>query len=297
MNGGNNTATVSITDSAGQSWTQTTSGYASSASTNRSAMFYKPNSAAVTSVTATWTAAGNNVGAIVYEIRGADASTPADASVNSNVSGSGITSLTSGSLTTANANDILIYGARSQSNETTWTAGSGYTIPTNGSNTPQGMHYEIVSATQSGVSTSMSWNTGAPGAIGIFAAFKANGPSITATAGTPQSAAFNTAFATPLQATVKDAANNPVSGVLVTFTAPASGASGTFAGGVNMATTNAAGVATAPTFTANGIAGGPYNVTASATGIATPANFSLTNLASAPANIAATAGTPQSTGA
>src|SRR5260370_4329534 len=95
MNGGNNTATVSITDSAGQSWTQTTSGYASSASTNRSAMFSNPNSATVTTVTAPWTAAGNNVGAIVYEIRGADASTPADASVHSQVSGSGITSLPS----------------------------------------------------------------------------------------------------------------------------------------------------------------------------------------------------------
>src|SRR5260370_681993 len=243
-------------------------------------MFYKPISAAVTSVTARWTGAGNNVGAIVYEISGADASTPADGSVNSNVSGSGITSVTSGSLTTANANDILIYGVRSQSNETTWTAGSGYTIPANGSNTRQGMQYGIVSSTQSGVTTSMSWNSGAPGAIGIFAAFKASGPSITATVGTPQSATLNTAFATPLQATVKDAGNNPVSGVIVTFTPPASGASGTFAGGVNTASTNAQGVATAATFTANSIAGGPYNVTASAAGVATTANFSLTNLIS-----------------
>src|ERR1700680_1778434 len=36
MNGGNNTATATISDNAGQSWTQTTSGYASSASSNRS---------------------------------------------------------------------------------------------------------------------------------------------------------------------------------------------------------------------------------------------------------------------
>ena len=58
----------------------------------------------------------------------------------------------------------------------------------------------------------------------------------------------------------------------VTFTAPGSGASGTFAGGVNTAVTNALGVATAPTFTANSIAGDPYNVTASATGVAGPTN-------------------------
>ena len=118
--------------------------------------------------------------------------------------------------------------------------------------------------------------------------------SITATAGTPQSATINTAFATQLQATVKDSFSNPVSGVTVTFTAPASGASGTFAGGVNTATTNAQGVATAPVFTANGTIGGPYTVAASVSGVATPANFSLTNLAAPPASITATAGTPQS---
>src|SRR4029077_11675395 len=46
---------------------------------------------------------------------------------------------------------------------------------------------------------------------------------MTANAGTtPQSAAINTAFANALAVTVKDAGSNPVSGVNVTFTAPAS---------------------------------------------------------------------------
>jgi uncharacterized protein YbbK (DUF523 family) len=119
--------------------------------------------------------------------------------------------------------------------------------------------------------------------------------SVTATAGTPQSAAISTAFATQLQATVKDAGNNLLSGVTVTFTAPASGASGTFAGGVNTATTNASGVATSVIYSANATAGGPYNVAASVAGVATPANFSLTNTAGAPASVTATAGTPQGT--
>jgi hypothetical protein len=123
--------------------------------------------------------------------------------------------------------------------------------------------------------------------------------SITATAGTPQSIAINTAFPTNLQATVKDGSGNLLSGVVVTFTAPSSGASGVFTGGANggltaTASTNASGVATAPVFTANSTAGGPYNVTATATGIG-PANFSLTNLSAPPASIAATSGTPQST--
>src|SRR5260221_14051860 len=67
---------------------------------------------------------------------------------------------------------------------------------------------------------------------------------------------------TTLFRSVRDASNSPVNGVTVTFTAPTSGASGTFAGGVNTATTNAQGVATAAVFTANGTVGGPYNVTA-----------------------------------
>jgi parallel beta-helix repeat protein len=107
--------------------------------------------------------------------------------------------------------------------------------------------------------------------------------SLSATAGTPQSADVNTAFATSLQATVRDAANNPLAGVAVTFTAPAGGASGTFPGGQTTVTvlTNAAGVATAPAFTANGTAGS-YAVTASVAGLATMASFALTNLAVVP---------------
>ncbi len=152
----------------------------------------------------------------------------------------------------------------------------------------------------SGVATSATYtaNSSAGGPYNVVAsatgATSANfsvtnlaGPpaTVTATAGTPQSANVNTAFVAQLQATVKDSSSNPVSGVLVTFTPPTSGASGTFAGSVNTATTNASGVATSATFTANATAGGPYNVVASATG-ATSANFSLTNVASAPAPIA-----------
>ncbi len=46
---------------------------------------------------------------------------------------------------------------------------------------------------------------------------------IAASAGSGQSATINSSFATALQATVTDATGNPVSGVNVTFTAPASG--------------------------------------------------------------------------
>ena len=77
-------------------------------------------------------------------------------------------------------------------------------------------------------------------------------------------------------ATVTDQYGNPVSGVTVTFTPPASGSSGTFTS--STAVSNASGVATSSTYTANTTAGGPYNVVASATGV-TSANFSETNTA------------------
>jgi hypothetical protein len=116
---------------------------------------------------------------------------------------------------------------------------------------------------------------------------------ITATSGSGQSAVVNTAFTSPLQATVTDNRGNPVPGVTVTFTAPAqTGPSGAFASGPNTAVTNGGGVATSALFTANGNVG-PYAVTAMA-GTIGPASFSLTNTAVAPATITATAGSGQS---
>ncbi len=99
---------------------------------------------------------------------------------------------------------------------------------------------------------------------------------ITATAGTPQSAAITTAFSTSLKATVKES-GTAISGVSVTFTAPASGASGSFASSSTV-TTDGSGVATAPSFTANGTAG-TYNVTATLVGTTLTATFTLTNTA------------------
>src|SRR5205823_643204 len=59
-------------------------------------------------------------------------------------------------------------------------------------------------------------------------------PIISAYTGNGQSAPLATSFATPLQAQVKDSSGNPLASSVVTFTAPASGASGTFASGSNI---------------------------------------------------------------
>jgi hypothetical protein len=116
---------------------------------------------------------------------------------------------------------------------------------------------------------------------------------ITATSGTPQTAVVAKPFALPLAATVKDSGGNPVSGVLVTFNAPGTGASGTFACSGNTAITNSSGLATSQVFTAN-TKSGRYTVTGTANALTTAPGFSMTNKAGPPASIAATAGTPQS---
>ena len=155
-------------------------------------------------------------------------------------------------------------------------------------NTKAGTH--TVATTAPSVTTPASFtltNTaGAPG-------------NITAMAGTPQSAPVTTTFPVTLAVLVADLNGNAVPQVTVTFTAPASGASGTFAGGGTNVTipTSAQGVASAPALTANDTTGG-YSVTATVSGVGTAARFSLTNTAAALRSIAfsipASVGSPPS---
>lgn len=100
--------------------------------------------------------------------------------------------------------------------------------------------------------------------------------SIAKTAGASQTALAGQAFATALEVKVKDSAGNPVKGAAVTFNAVpgANGASGMFSPSPPMPIlTNASGFATAPTLTANTIAGA-FTVSASVGDLTT--NFSLT---------------------
>ncbi|HEX2913780.1 MAG TPA: Ig-like domain repeat protein [Chloroflexia bacterium] len=95
-----------------------------------------------------------------------------------------------------------------------------------------------------------------------------------ATGGSGQSTPAGTPFTQPLKAVVTDSFGNPVQGVTVTFSAPASGASATFPNG-NTATSDASGLV-AVNASANSVQGS-YSVSASAPKVATPASFSLTN--------------------
>ncbi len=139
-----------------------------------------------------------------------------------------------------------------------------------------------VSASVTGVATPTSFaltNTaGAPASVAVQS-------------GSGQSTTVATAFGAQLVARVADAQGNAVSGVNVSFSAPAAGASATL--GASSATSNASGLASVSA-TANGIAG-TYAVTATAAGVATPVTFTETNVAGAPAAVAVVSGSPQST--
>jgi Zn-dependent metalloprotease len=96
--------------------------------------------------------------------------------------------------------------------------------------------------------------------------------------GSGQTASVEYDFANPLTVYVIDSSGNPVPNLTITFTAPASGASGTFFGTGNIVTakTNTSGQATSPVFKANNTAGS-YTIVASAPGYTETGVFSLTN--------------------
>ena len=102
---------------------------------------------------------------------------------------------------------------------------------------------------------------------------------VTAGVGASQTTTTRARFAIALAVTVTDAHANKVPGARVTFTAPSSGAGGTFAGGHTRVAvkTNSSGIAIAPPFTANSHAGG-YIVTATVNRVR-PVAFALVNTA------------------
>jgi hypothetical protein len=89
---------------------------------------------------------------------------------------------------------------------------------------------------------------------------------VSVAAGGGQNVGANTPFPTNLAVVVFDGSLRPVPDATVDFVAPTSGPSGTFANGTNTytTTTSTTGLATAGTFTSNGLTG-QYTVTATAT--------------------------------
>ncbi len=104
--------------------------------------------------------------------------------------------------------------------------------------------------------------------------------SISMLSGSGQRAAPTLSFLNPLKVGVYDGLGSPINGVSVVFTAPGSGASGTFQDtNTNTTTvnTNTYGVAISPFFTANSVLGA-YIISASTAGVGTTVDFNLQNV-------------------
>ncbi len=110
-----------------------------------------------------------------------------------------------------------------------------------------------------------------PGCTGTLAGLQV-------TSGSPQLGKVGTAFADPLEATVVDTGGCPLANEDVVFTAPGTGPSAAFAGGLtaDTVTTNTQGIATAPVLTANDISGS-YTVTAQIQNTLYEVSYDLTN--------------------
>ena len=150
-----------------------------------------------------------------------------------------------------------------------------------------------------GLASSGGWTLGTTAGTQTLVATAANLPPVTFTADVtagavtslvritpdPQTGTVNTVVANPPSVRALDQYENPVSGVVVTFS-PINGA-GTIAGAQK--TTNANGVATADSWTL-GTTAGQQLARATAAGVSVPATFSVSSTAAAPAKIAIVSG-------
>jgi len=163
-----NTSTLSTTDSNSQTWLTAQTVVSGNSVTG---LFYKENSAAITTATCNSTTSAT-VACYIYEFSAVSTSSSLDGVVTSSGSSSSA-SLASGSLTTTQTVSVLIYGCGQGTTQSgAWTGGSGYTIDTAPNpNSRDNIQYKIVGAVQTGVTTTMTWATGATDRGCIFAAF------------------------------------------------------------------------------------------------------------------------------
>ena len=166
----------------------------------------------------------------------------------------------------------------------------GGTLPTGMMFSPSGLLFGTVTSAVAGLPLTFKvTDSGSPAqtamatfALTITAPAPPTPASVQVFSGSGQTTAVSTPFTFPLVAIVRDGSSNPLSGVPVTFTAPASGASGMFPGGLlTITVTTGVGGLASTTITANGTVGA-YSVQATVASVAVPAVFALANTAVGP---------------
>ena len=175
-------------------------------------------------------------------------------------------------------------------NNATTTIDETVTVPSSQASGAYNLTFVVESFTNNSCTTAGSYFQGT-GVLNVKTGAAAN---IAINGGADQSTTAGTSFNAPLSAVVTDANGNPVANVLVTFNSPSGGAGGTFfatsPGGTCTtastpgatavsscaATTNANGVASSLTFTANAVSGS-YVVSATAAGVTGSVGFQEEN--------------------
>ena len=171
------TPTVSVADN-GSGGSQTYSPIGSITGTTIAGYAFLATNAtsAVNGATITVTLSINavTVNAVACEVTSMATSSAQDGSTATST-GVTVSSLTSGALTTSNSGtDLNVYCVGDGSTALTFTAGSGYTIPSGAgaTGTHSACQYKSITGAQSAVTTSMSW-TGSPSHVaGLFFALK-----------------------------------------------------------------------------------------------------------------------------
>ena len=126
---------------------------------------------------------------------------------------------------------------------------------------------------------SISGNTSVTAGTANETVASATAANVSATQGASQNAIIGASFQTALQVQVTDAYSNPVGGVVVTFTPPATGPSAVLSASTCTTSTTATIGSCSVTATANGTAStAAYTVIAKPAGVTTGASFSLNNL-------------------
>ncbi|HYY69059.1 MAG TPA: hypothetical protein VE734_04955 [Terriglobales bacterium] len=168
--GADQTSIVSVTDSAGNSYTKI--GSSASGGNREDALFLATNVLARAANTISCNFASNltaTEGIVAEEFSGVASASVVDQSTAISDSSGATTALSTGSVTTTNANDLLVYEITASTDES-FTAGSGYVVPTNGSNARQAMQYRTVASLGS-YTASISW-TAPASADGVFVALR-----------------------------------------------------------------------------------------------------------------------------
>jgi len=143
--GTSDTVSWTVTDDAGQTWSQSACGYVSTNNTNRAAMSYVANSASMTTVTATFSANAAPASIVILEVAGAATSGVEDNCTNNSVDVA-VTTIDTGALTTSNPDDILIDAVGVTVDQTGFSSATGFTLLPNASNVRMAMQFATVSS-------------------------------------------------------------------------------------------------------------------------------------------------------